>query len=627
MLSIYIDVKSLNDVVDTGDAPRPASALEIDEGVYRSHMLRKAFLSEVMAELLKEVDKACDEMSLWDRWLGKKKSYVDLKAKLASLRERVKKAGLEDHELPVLQSITRSWRTKQQRESSQATEAGARAATSVVGPTGNVHASMRDFDKSLDDREMYNEYSDVVLRTFPFEEIIKEVQDLLAESALRRLVIFFDDFSELNLVDQRLFVDVVLAPLNNSSNEAVKLKIAGYPGRVYYGRIDSSKVDTLRLDFSNLYEAAEVQTMEQSAIDYATRLLSTRFSAFGVDIADYFDSSVSMEDHMRLLFETIFNVPRLMGSLLHTCYLDRVSKGQLVTQASLRLAAQKYYETTVVQYFDRLNRFALEPFENKLDRHNQRELLKQIVKEARNVRRRIADGSIGGTYFQKLRNPPTSHFIVSPSLADVFQALESNFLLSRYKDTRDKDGKAVIVYALYYGLAESERLAWGYPPGRFYRNYFVQRAFEFSGAIHEFLSHNQTIRCDHCQKSFPLEQKPSFELFKWRCPECQEGTCSIVNLGKDFKLEVEQLRGDLMLEPVELEILNTLNQEDAAMRAGEISGLIDVTYQLVGKRTSKLQEMGLVDKSSGHDNRMRSGITERAQSTYFQSFSAIGAEV
>ena len=112
VLSIYIDVKSLNDVVDTGDAPRPSSAVEIDEGVYRAHMLRKEFLSEVMAGLLKEIDKACDEMSIWDRWRGKKKSYVDLKEKLASLQGRVKKAGLEEHELPVLQSITRSWRTK-----------------------------------------------------------------------------------------------------------------------------------------------------------------------------------------------------------------------------------------------------------------------------------------------------------------------------------------------------------------------------------------------------------------------------------------------------------------------------------------------------------------------------------
>jgi hypothetical protein len=200
--------------------------------------------------------------------------------------------------------------------------------------------------------------------------IIWEVQDLLAESGLKRLVVFFDDFSELRFVDQRLFVDVVLAPLNNSSNEAIKLKIAGYPGRVYYGRIDATKIDTISLDFSDLYEASEVQTMEQSAVNYATRLLTTRFSAFGEDIADYFDTSVPLEEHLRLVFQTTFNVPRLMGSLLHTCYLDRVSKGQTITQASVRLAARKYYEITILQYFDRLNRFALEPFENKLDRHN-----------------------------------------------------------------------------------------------------------------------------------------------------------------------------------------------------------------------------------------------------------------
>jgi DNA-binding MarR family transcriptional regulator len=98
-------------------------------------------------------------------------------------------------------------------------------------------------------------------------------------------------------------------------------------------------------------------------------------------------------------------------------------------------------------------------------------------------------------------------------------------------------------------------------------------------------------------------------------------------LGKDSDLEVEQLLEELMLWPVDLDILNTLHQEDTAMRAGEISGLIDVTYQLVGKRTSRLQEKGLVDKSREHDNHMRSKITERAQATYFQDVAAVRAEV
>lgn len=422
-------------------------------------------------------------------------------------------------------------------------------------------------------------------------------------------------------MDQRLFVDVVLAPLNNASNERVKLKIAGYPGRVYYGKIDPSKVDTISLDFSTLYEATEVQEMERAAVNYANRLLRRRFDAFGENIEDYFDidSSISIDDYISLIFKTTFNVPRLMGALLHTCFLDRISKGNTITLASLRLASRKYYESTIAQFFDRMLRYALEPFENKLDRHNQSELLNFIIAEIRSVRKKIMDGSVGGTYFKDLPNPPVSHFIVSPNLEPLFRSLESNFLLSKYKDTRDKNGEKVVVYALYYGLVETERMAWGYPAGRQYRNYFVQRCFDYSRAIHEFLSLKQTIRCNNCGRCYPLEKKDSFEMFHWHCPECKEGICSIVQLAEEFADEFEKLHQDIMLEPVELEILNVLKEEEHRMRAGEISALLDITYQLVGKRTSKLQDLDLVDKSVGTEDRyVRSQITQRAKNTYFE---------
>lgn len=200
----------------------------------------------------------------------------------------------------------------------------------------------------------------------------------------------------------------------------------------------------------------------------------------------------------------------------------------------------------------------------------------------------------------------------------MFESLESNFVISRYKDTRDKIGKPVTVYALYYGLTEAERLAWGYPTGREYRNYFVQRCFDYTAPIHEFLSRNQTIRCGNCGRSYPLEQQASFELYKWRCPECGDGLCSVVNLADDFRQQVQLLETDLMLEEVELQILETLNAEAAQMRAGEISVLIDTTYQLVGRRTAKLQDMGFVSKrNSEEDGKMRSGITPRARGIYF----------
>jgi DNA-binding transcriptional ArsR family regulator len=56
------------------------------------------------------------------------------------------------------------------------------------------------------------------------------------------------------------------------------------------------------------------------------------------------------------------------------------------------------------------------------------------------------------------------------------------------------------------------------------------------------------------------------------------------------------------------------------MRAGEISSLIDVSYQLIGHRTSKLRDLGLVDKhSSIEDGKMRSAITDKAVNIYFSS--------
>ncbi|WP_444917640.1 hypothetical protein [Microbulbifer sp. JMSA003] len=628
VISIYIDVKALYDVLDTKGIPdTELTDVEVSRDAYKSHMLRKITLGKVISELVSEIKECCEKLTLADRlpWFGKKKKYSELMVSLSDIQDRVASLNLEKDEIPVLQKITTQIRQKSQQESSHKSSADAKG-TSKVKPSGveaklQAGVSLTDFDKTLEDNDIYNEYSDVVLKSFPFSEILSEVQLIVSEAGLARIVVFFDDFSELAFLDQRLFVDVVLSPLNNSSNEAVKLKIAGYPGRVYYGKIDPGKVDTIYLDFYDLYESNEIQEMERNASDYARRLLEKRFEAFGSKLEDYFDvtASVSLDNYMKMVFRSSYNVPRIMGYILHQCYLDKVSKGQKITIASLRLASRKYYENTMRKYFDRLNRYAQEPYENKLDRHNQQQLLENIVGEARNVRKRIVDREVGGKYFEKLGgNPHTSHFMVAPDLVDIFSSLESNFFLSRYKKTRDKHGKDVLVYALFLGLCESERMNWGYPEGREYRNYFVQRCFEYTPVVHLYLSKCKTIRCQRCGFCHPMENRQSIELYRWRCPECMEGICSIVNLSNDFKDEVDKLSREIMLDPIELEIVTVLNDEQRQMRAGEIAALIDTTHQMVGRRTNKLQEMGLIKKErSGEDGKMRSEVTEKCKLTYF----------
>lgn len=71
-----------------------------------------------------------------------------------------------------------------------------------------------------------------------------------------------------------------------------------------------------------------------------------------------------------------------------------------------------------------------------------------------------------------------------------------------------------------------------------------------------------------------------------------------------------------MLPPIEFNILQTLHDEQNALRAKEISALLDVTYQLVGSRTEKLQDMGFVYKKRVSDQK-RSSLTEKAKTVFF----------
>jgi len=617
-VSVYVDVKSLHELLSTNEAVvQSLQEATISEHVFRAHSLRKGFLGAVISDLIKELKRAYEARSLVQRWVGGARGYHQVISELEQLAAEVKVAKLSQEEIPILRMI--SAKAKEATTTKESSTTGAKVGA-TLGHKPEIKASigLEEFDESIADNEIYQEYADAVLRSFPFQDLLSRIRELLEGVGLGRLFVFFDDFSELAWIDQKLFVDVILSPLNNASDETIKLKVAGYPGRIYYGKIDPGKIDTVGLDFYQLYKSLEIQTSEAAAINYLERLLTTRFRGFGENLAEYFDPAVPLAEHYRLLFEVTLNVPRLIGYVLHFCYLDRISKRQPITSASIRLAAQKYYETVIAQYFDRMNRFAMEPFERKLDRHNQQQLLKALVQEARNVRRGINSGQIGGKYFEGLSNPPVSHFAVNPSMEKLLSALELNFLITKYHEMRDKSAKDVSVYAFFYGLCEAERFQnWGYPKGRRDdRSYFVQRCFNYNAAIQQFLSKSQTIRCDNCGACLSMEKRETVEFYKWRCPECQTGTCVVVSLGDDFKKEVETLNKETMLPPVELEILESLNEEGGPMRAGEIAALVDATYQLVGHRTSKLHEMGLVHKTS-KENVNRSTITDKARQRYF----------
>ncbi len=617
-LSVYLDVKSINESSQTSDVlSKIPDGYEFDNEVIQPHLLRKSFLIEVFSRLIDELDGICKKTGIVDRFLGKHWKYEDLQRELNKLKEQVRSGIMNETEIPILQSIENEAKNRHRSLNKKDESAEVKVSANPVLPTGSFNLRSGSVDEVLDDDELYSKYSSAVLRTFPYQDFIIKLSSLLDELSFSSLIVFFDDFSELNWIDQRLFVDVILAPLNNTSDEKIKLKVAAYPGRVYYGNIDPGKIDIINLDFFNLYKSSEVQTMEEKATDYTKRLLENRFRSFGINPVDFFSSAVELKEYYSLLFQVSFNVPRLIGHILHTCYLDQISRSEKITLQSIRLASKKHYEKVLSAYFDRKNRFATEPFSRKLDRRNQQILLEKLTSEAGSLKSKISTGEVGGKYFERLSNPPVSHFTIYPTLEPMLASLELNFLVTKYHEMRNKSGEDVSVYCLNYGLCEDKRLAWGYPKGRRDdRSYFVQRCFSFNSVIHQFLASTVTIKCDICDATYPIEDRDKIKYFDWQCRECKQGRCSEVSLSDDYINELQTLNDDLKLEEVELDILEVLYSEDREMRAGEVSALIDKSHQLVGWRTKTLKDINLVDKEI-KDNVTVNKITDRAKEIYF----------
>jgi hypothetical protein len=79
IISVYIDVKSLIEILDSNTSPvEELDSMGISFSAYRSHLLRKAMLGRIIAELLKEIRVNSGKLTLLDRWRVRKSSTMSL---------------------------------------------------------------------------------------------------------------------------------------------------------------------------------------------------------------------------------------------------------------------------------------------------------------------------------------------------------------------------------------------------------------------------------------------------------------------------------------------------------------------------------------------------------------------
>lgn len=603
----YIDIKTLYESSTAeivGGIPSAYESALSPDAIRRLSIFR-SFVIELVTEIKNQIHERVTS-SVWSKvkeaFTG---SASELFEKLDEFIDELKRNEFMD--------ITGSIQTSKQDEESQkktvklASEASAQLTTNPSAQAKVLAEVISELE-----RKRSQNYSQVYIRVFNIRGLIARLREILIGLNVKHLYIFVDDFSELPRNDMEQVVDTILAPFNNWSEEFIKLKIAVYPGRLYAGAIDLSKVDEVYLDIYREYGRNDVANMEERAVDFTKRLVTRRVEHFCKDTPEaYFETSTT--DIWQTLFYACLGNPRILGYILVFCYETTLIYNKRIGIRTIQDAARRYYEEKIDQYF-RLNKFLHETFEERSSIYSLKELLEEIVKRAK-VLRTYRDSKVMSEITGR---PPTSHFHVRSEYDSILSTLELNFFLTKYYEMKDRDGREVSVYAINYGLCQQQAIAFGRPrEKREQRLYFVERIFDYSPIVMSYIKVNQEIICNSCGNRFGHEMLPAIQAFDMLCPSCKKGTCVLVNLSRKYERLIRSVAEENLLPGTELGILKTLHDERTRMFAKEIAAQLDCSYQLVGKRGRTLAERSLVSRGENEKGRRTFEITPIAQKVYF----------
>lgn len=613
--SAYVDIKTVFEASAADlalTAQLGADTLAPDQ-IHKLQLYR-AFIKAVISEIKEEIKRKLKE-STWERVKNAFTSSAD--ELFESLDDLLEKA--DEAEFSSVLGIRRE-AIRGSSEENRGYESGAKV-ESTIEASPKVVASVSGTDRSEVKQATEIKYGDVLMRVFNIKEVLLRLKAVLNRFGIKHLFVFVDDFSELPEDAMSVVVDTLLAPLNNWSEELIKFKIAAYPHRVYYGQIDKTKVDEIYLDLYRLYGTTDVSEMEEKAIDFTKRLVTSRLQHFAKCTLAQF---VEAEDDTlwRLLFYASMGNPRTLGYLLYYLHESHLIYDNKIRNRAIRDAAARYYDEKIESYF-KMNKFLHESFGERASLFSLKELLEAIVQRARELKRHRESAvmrEISG-------KPPTSHFHAAVELESLLATLELNFFMTKYYEMSDRDGHKVAVYALNYGLCQKYAIAFGRPTEkREHRLYFVERIFDYSSLLRKFIQQNQEIRCTDCGTTYEPAKLEALKMFGMRCPTCKVGTCAITNLSRKYESLLKQVAPELLLPPTELGILQTLETEKRPMFAGEIAAEMDKSYQLVGRRGKTLAERGLVKRDYEQGRRVFE-ITPLAEASYFTEDSTDALDV
>ena len=592
IMTCYIDVKTIFDTAKrnytTINYLKAADSKEIE-----NYSIQRQFILDFVSELINEI--TSNYKSKFDEIKDKLHIPSKINSSVGKLEEIKKRIQNNTHlgsiELQTLQEINLSVMEGKISEN----RVNGSVDNNISLTCFNAESKVGIEDSVRNTNENEKKYNRVFARIFEISELVEEIKSVLQELSMKRLFLILDDYSEIDQVSLRMFCDLIVNTLNNTSDNYIKLKISAYPGRVELGELDRQKIDIRYLDYYQLYVNDKRTDMEASAVNYTKRILENRLNTFTHHEIDYyFDTDkTSIEDYCDCLFKMTLNVVRHLGLILDYAQEYSIARNEKITISVLNEASKRFYNERLAMFFEE-GKNAQMTYDERVEIFHLQILLERILNRAKEIKSNIRINKYTAKIFDSERtNPYTSHFYISKKIEHVLGSLELNFFVNKYNEMSSKSSEKVSVYALNYGLCLNENLRWGKPSGNEARTYFIESPFNFNNILMGFLKETNEIVCEKCGYIYAEEDLEFIKKHGMNCLECGEKASVVVKktISDSYKAEIEEIekRGNL-LEKEQYAFMKLALLKGGKVTAREMALELDVTSQKIGWLTKRLEE-------------------------------------
>lgn len=605
-LPCYIDVKTVFESSKAESINHEYLENYISTDKLEKYLVQRNFIRNVLKNIYEEIEKK--ELSLLNAVQG----FIDgndkqsVKQKISALIERIdNNKHLQSIEIPIFQEIAKRGLLSQER---QITKQSTLRSPELEVSAGTFHlgniASSEKTANETKGTEVESSFNDLFLKVFEIKTVIEEVRKILLAMKIEHLVLLLDDVSEIDYFPMKTFIDSIVAPLNNWSNEFIKFKVAFYPGRIYYGDIDPGKIDVIHLDFYNLYSRFDATQMTDNAINFTARLIEARFKHYGTQFEKYVDTTkIAIHEYYELIFNVTMNVPRIIGYIFSYLYESNIVHKKKITKNDIEKASQRYFEEKIDAYFEK-SVCKLLSYEETKSIYELKSLKSLISDRLSGIKTEITTGKLKGSLYDT-KEPYTSHFYVLIEMEEQLNSLELNHYITKYDEKSDRDKNKISIYCLNYGLAYKNNILWGKKKHYNYRKYFIERPFNFSQLITNFLSKKEVIICsnDNCRKTFNQEDLQALKLYNMKCNSCSSEVLVTEVIDHEFKRLLSKIDTLDKLGKIEYSIMLALLNSGKPLFAREIAEEIDLSSYLIAARCKKLdKEKGYIIRSNVNVN-------------------------